>query len=509
MSSNPGGSLHTLNDPGAEQYIEETLENDEHSHLLPLGEEQQNYTSIPLPPDIITQPPDIYTQQYFIQRSTDDIEKSVYQREGDGRLEMSPVRRMFCLLVLFDVLLTILMWIIYVQLADCDLTCDIKKEVMHYEIGTSFFDIVVLAGVRSLILMFVYSFICRSSKWYAVAFTTTLTTMFLMTKVFAVKSFAKAQPLNYLLVIFSFVICWCEAWHFDFHVIPKELSEHEKRLASSLPAVVGSSNHRYNPRSLPRSHSKGAGATSAFYTPYAGSIYRARSPSVGSESTLSNVSAELNEVEENDHQFIRASKDTVHMVFRMLYITDGWTIEREERDNICVSTRQFDGVGKVYKLETVIDVPSKLLNKLFWEDVDSQPAWNPSVRESQIVRRINKKTDIVYSVAAEAGAGIIASRDFVSLRRRKKKGSLTLLCAASIETDLIPVKRSIIRGHNGPGGWVLRDMVGEPNKTEFVWLLNTELKGWLPQRLVEQSISGVMVDTARDIRKHVSTLPQE
>lgn len=36
-------------------------------------------------------------------------------------------------------------------------------------------------------------------------------------------------------------------------------------------------------------------------------------------------------------------------------------------------------------------------------------------------------------------------RDFVMLRRRKKKGPLTLLCGASVDTDLVPVDNSVVR----------------------------------------------------------------
>ena len=37
------------------------------------------------------------------------------------------------------------------------------------------------------------------------------------------------------------------------------------------------------------------------------------------------------------------------------------------------------------------------------------------------------------------------SRDFVVLRRRKKKGPLTLMCFASVDTDLVPVDNSVVR----------------------------------------------------------------
>ena len=63
-----------------------------------------------------------------------------------------------------------------------------------------------------------------------------------------------------------------------------------------------------------------------------------------------------------------------------------------------------------FSLQALVDAPSYVLDKLFWEDIDSQPSWNASVKEAQIVLRVNKKTDLVYSVSAEAGAGIISSR---------------------------------------------------------------------------------------------------
>ena len=32
------------------------------------------------------------------------------------------------------------------------------------------------------------------------------------------------------------------------------------------------------------------------------------------------------------------------------------------------------------------------------------------------------------------------------------------------------------RGENGPGGYIMRSISDDPNKTEFTWLLNTNLK---------------------------------
>ena len=32
------------------------------------------------------------------------------------------------------------------------------------------------------------------------------------------------------------------------------------------------------------------------------------------------------------------------------------------------------------------------------------------------------------------------------------------------------------RGANGPGGWAIREAEGNPNRTEYVWLFDVDLK---------------------------------
>ena len=59
--------------------------------------------------------------QYYIQQSYDDRINSTIYEEGGHCFAMSRVRRMFCLLSLFDSLMTFLMWVIYLQV--CFLFC--------------------------------------------------------------------------------------------------------------------------------------------------------------------------------------------------------------------------------------------------------------------------------------------------------------------------------------------------------------------------------------------------
>ena len=34
----------------------------------------------------------------------------------------------------------------------------------------------------------------------------------------------------------------------------------------------------------------------------------------------------------------------------------------------------------------------------------------------------------------------------------------------------------LFRGTNGPGGWAIREAEGNPNRTEYVWLFDVDLK---------------------------------
>ena len=96
--------LNTLHDDGAEDYIEQNLSSKDCESLLPNDNklEHGNFN----------------TKHFFTEHY---IKKSPFQQPLHtksfltGRFEMSPVRRMFCLLVLFDCLMTFLMWIIYLQ----------------------------------------------------------------------------------------------------------------------------------------------------------------------------------------------------------------------------------------------------------------------------------------------------------------------------------------------------------------------------------------------------------
>lgn len=101
---------------------------------------------------------------------------------------MSAVRRFFCLFVTFDVLFIGFLWIIsvvvrikcpimsicpitytsYLQITGENIYKALDEQVAHYTIYTSLFDVVVIAIIRFLVLIFFYG-VLSSSHWIYIA----------------------------------------------------------------------------------------------------------------------------------------------------------------------------------------------------------------------------------------------------------------------------------------------------------------------------------------------------
>ncbi|XP_046768156.1 STARD3 N-terminal-like protein isoform X1 [Gallus gallus] len=104
----------------------------------------------------------------------------------------------------------------------------LKKEVLHYDYSSSYFDIFLLAVFRFKVLILAYA-MCRLRHWWAIAFTTAVTSAFLLAKVIISQLFSQGA-FGYVLPIISFILAWIETWFLDFKVLPQEAEEENRFL---------------------------------------------------------------------------------------------------------------------------------------------------------------------------------------------------------------------------------------------------------------------------------------
>uniref|UniRef100_A0A8C6HI73 STARD3 N-terminal like n=3 Tax=Mus TaxID=862507 RepID=A0A8C6HI73_MUSSI len=159
--------------------------------------------------------------------------------EGREKKGISDVRRTFCLFVTFDLLFVTLLWIIELNV-NGGIENTLKKEVIHYDYYSSYFDIFLLAVFRFKVLILGYA-VCRLRHWWAIALTTAVTSAFLLAKVILSKLFSQGA-FGYVLPIISFILAWIETWFLDFKVLPQEAEEENRLLlvqdASERAALI-------------------------------------------------------------------------------------------------------------------------------------------------------------------------------------------------------------------------------------------------------------------------------
>ncbi|XP_069684917.1 steroidogenic acute regulatory protein-like isoform X2 [Periplaneta americana] len=412
--------------------------------------------------------------------ATEDLVTGM-RRDG----HMSVVRRFFCLFVTFDLLFTILMWLIIILLNGDDIISALSKQVVHYNIHTSLFDIVMSATCRFTFLLLFYGLL-YIRHWWVIALTTAGTCAFLICKVFVYSWTSANQPVfQVLLVLITFVLSWGEAWFLDFRVLPQELQALEYLQAlSSYPESERAPLLRNYLQGLQRVDD---------YTESIGNFYSPMdspqsSDDEGESRRFSGRTRTSQEV-----KYKREGQEVLEVSWKILNSQD-WKLEKKTESGDSIYSKQMPRMGKVLKLVGIVDLPPHILLGEVFHKIENLPKWNPTILEARIVEVIDDHTDISYQVAKEAGGGIVSSRDFVILRYWGMKEDCYVSAGVSVKHPEVPPVKHYVRGENGPTCWVMRPIPNDDNRCMFQWLLNVNLKGWLPNYVVESALTQTMID---------------
>ncbi|XP_069744329.1 steroidogenic acute regulatory protein-like [Narcine bancroftii] len=202
--------------------------------------------------------------------------------------------------------------------------------------------------------------------------------------------------------------------------------------------------------------------------------------------------------------YIKQGKEALQTARDILKQDDGWTTEIKMENGDTVVSKVLPGIGKVFKLEVVLDATTEQVYSELHEKVDKISSWNPSVKSIQILQKISNKTMVTYEMMGDTAGNIIGHRDFVSIRHCSKEGSCCYLARIATESKLMPPQKGFIRAETGPSCIILRPASNNKKKTQFTWLLSLDLKGWLPKAIINQGLSQAQVDFAEHLRLQLS-----
>ncbi len=62
------------------------------------------------------------------------------------------------------------------------------------------------------------------------------------------------------------------------------------------------------------------------------------------------------------------------------------------------------------------------------------------------------------------------------------------------------------RGENGPNCMSMRALPGEPDRSLFRFVLDTDIKGWIPHKVIDAALSGAVLDYLEALRRHADRM---
>ncbi|XP_053856851.1 steroidogenic acute regulatory protein, mitochondrial [Vidua macroura] len=207
---------------------------------------------------------------------------------------------------------------------------------------------------------------------------------------------------------------------------------------------------------------------------------------------------------EMEMSYIKQGEEALQKSLRILEDQDDWKTETVAGNGDKVLSKVLPGVGKVFRLEVVVDQPLDAVYGELVDNMEQMGDWNPSVKEVRILEKIGKDTVITHEKAAATPGNIVGPRDFVSVRCSRRRGSTCVLAGTSTTYGAMPEQEGFIRAENGPTCMVLRPLPGSPSQTRLTWLLSIDLKGWLPKTIINQVLSQTQVDFAKHLRQRLA-----
>ncbi|XP_018430514.1 PREDICTED: steroidogenic acute regulatory protein, mitochondrial-like [Nanorana parkeri] len=204
-----------------------------------------------------------------------------------------------------------------------------------------------------------------------------------------------------------------------------------------------------------------------------------------------------------DKFYLNQIEETLHKAMSMLQ-QEGWQAEQKNGDWIL--SKAFPKIGKVFRVEAVIDSPPEHIYTQLFEELEHMDQWNPNISKVQILQRIGKNTLLTREVTAQIPVHMVSQRDFVSVQHCCRSGSSLYLIGTAAHSHLMPPQKGIIRAEAELTCIILRPLEGDRRKTHFTWLLSLDLKGWIPQSVTERVLSQSQADFISHLRRHLSSV---
>ncbi|CAF3691678.1 unnamed protein product [Rotaria sp. Silwood1] len=228
--------------------------------------------------------------------------------------------------------------------------------------------------------------------------------------------------------------------------------------------------------------------------------------SVHSESSIiKSISGESSVIFDNNDDYEKQADKTIDEIWKIFKDDNSWLEEAKSHNGLdIVVSKIFPKWGKIFRLTSTITGSHSNIVEMLFEHQEDIPKWSPTVNDCRILEVINNDLYITYQITNEQAQGFISKRDFVNLTIRRFIDDIAILAAQACHYSKMPPNNNCVRAKNGPTAYIVEKL--DETTCKFTWLLNVDLKGWLPQYLINSSLANVQLGLAESLRNYISNI---
>ncbi|XP_062858764.1 steroidogenic acute regulatory protein, mitochondrial [Trichomycterus rosablanca] len=208
-------------------------------------------------------------------------------------------------------------------------------------------------------------------------------------------------------------------------------------------------------------------------------------------------------VEQSDVFYQQQGQEALHTALQITHSPEGWRAELQETGDIIYS-KVLDGNHKVFKLEAELEASPEELYDILFVKVEEMQTWNPNIGYIKVLKQVGKETMVTHEVSAETTGNLIGRRDFLSVRHSLKMEDCIYLGGAATHLEAFPPHPGFVRAEDGPTCIIIQPSPTSARRSRFTWLLNMDVKGWLPKSLVNQALPRAQLDFTRHLRRRLA-----
>ncbi|XP_017575761.1 steroidogenic acute regulatory protein, mitochondrial [Pygocentrus nattereri] len=209
-------------------------------------------------------------------------------------------------------------------------------------------------------------------------------------------------------------------------------------------------------------------------------------------------------VEETELSYQRQGQQALQEALEIVRDADGWRMEMSEGSGDAIYSKVRHGNHKVFRLEAELEASPEELYDILFVKVEEMHQWNPSIGQIKVLKHIGKETTVTHEVSAETVGNLIGQRDFLSVRHSLKTAECIYLGGAPTHLETLPPQPGFVRAEDGPTCIIIQPSANCAGKSRFTWLLNMDVKGWIPKSLVNQALPRAQLDFTKHLRRRLA-----